>query len=153
MENNKKHKTENITDKDIDKFTKKLFEDVELDTPSGNFTKNLIENIKAETEVVPKVSFIKRYKFFIIFALTFSFFFVAAFLTSGKESSSEVTNTIKEKVSEYAIDFGQISEFLNLDFEIGIIHWITILSIIALVSFDKILSVFGKKLSYSKRTA
>ena len=49
MENNKKHSIENITDSDIDKLTKKLFEDVELENPSVDFTKNLMREIKTPT--------------------------------------------------------------------------------------------------------
>ena len=64
-----------------DKYLKEIIKDIKLESPSKDFTKNVMKKISLEEKTVNqvKISFIKKYKFMLIFSITFITIFLIVF--------------------------------------------------------------------------
>ncbi len=131
----------------IDKYTNKLFENSELMNPSENFTDNLMSkiNLKLIAKPVVKVSFWEKYKFAVIFSLTFSIIFILSFLSTPISNSKKPYFNIFEKIPNWELNADFLKHFLN--FEINTFYIILFTSIIILLFFDSIFSIIKNKKS------
>ena len=128
-----------------DKYLKEIIKDVKLETPSKDFTKNVMRKISLEGKTVSqtKLSFFKKYKFILIFSLTFiSIFLIVFFFTDNQ--GSFITDTFNVNSSEFSF-FDRIRDFFKLNIEFSAIHIIIIISILILFSLDSIIPKINKK--------
>jgi len=122
----------------LNNFSKKLFENIELEKPPLDFTEKLMLKIEQakNPQVVKSKPFFKN-KFMLVFILTFGTISLFGFFTS-KDTASTDSSAIAEKLKLPVIDISVISKYLNVNIDISFIAKLIIGSIIILIVFDLI---------------
>lgn len=119
-----------------DKYIKELLKDIKTESPSGNFTQNVMNQIIAEEKniVEAKVPFIKKYKFMIIFSLTFISIFIIGFFFFDYHKPM-ITDEINFIPAELSF-FEKLRDFFSVDIQFSIIHLIIVVSVFMLFALD-----------------
>ena len=122
-----------------DKYLREIIKDIKLETPSKNFTINVMNKISLEGKTVYKTesAFFSKYKFIIIFSLIFTgIFIIVLFFTDNQDST--VLNNIN--LDSYRMSFfDKIRDFFKFNFEFSTIHFIIITSFLILLSLDYVI--------------
>ena len=128
-----------------DKYLKEIIKDIKLESPSKDFTKNVMKKISLEEKTVnqAKISFIKKYKFMLIFSITFICIFLIVFFFSDGQSSL-ISDNIDVKSVDYSF-LDKIRDFFNIDFKISPIYILIIIAGGLLFSLDSIIPKISKR--------
>jgi hypothetical protein len=120
----------------LNNFSKKLFDNYELEKPPKDFTEKLMLRIEEakSTEAKKAKSFFAN-KFMLIFIFTFSFITLLSYFSQGSQSGKP-SGGLMEKLQIPSFDLSILSKYLNINIEIGLIAKLVIGSIIALIVID-----------------
>lgn len=122
-------------EENINKYTKKLFENISLEKPPADFTEKLMVKIEQQKVGAIQSRPIFTRKFILIFAATFLSIFAISFLGSSGESS-ETSSKIAEKIKLPEFDLGKVFQFLDFNIEISLFVKLFFASIAVLLVID-----------------
>ena len=125
-----------MEDDKLNNFSKKLFENIEFERPSGDFTEKLMLKIEMAKSVKPAESKpIYKNRFILIFLFTFGIITLLGFLFPN-QSADAAGDSISGKYKLPTIDPGIINKYLHIDMDFGLIVKLIIGSVIALIVID-----------------
>ncbi len=124
-----------MEENNLDKYSKKLFEDFNLEKTPDDFTESLM--IKIEQSKIKSIQTKPLFarKFVALFISTFLSIFAIGYFFDTEDKTSE-TSKIIEKVNLPSFDFGKVFEFFNLNLEISLFVKLFIVSIAILLVID-----------------
>lgn len=125
-----------MEENNIDKFSKKLFEDYSLERLPADFTEKLMVKIEQEKVLARQTKSLFSRKFMIIFSLTFLSIFAISYYFGKTEQPSDRAHQITEKFNLPEFDFGQIAQFFDFNIEIGLFAKLFIISVVVLLVID-----------------
>ena len=125
-----------MEDNNIDKFSKKLFENYTLDRLSSDFTEKVMIKIEREKVAAFRAKPLFTKKFLVIFLATFSSIFAVGYFMSGTTEPSERSKKIAENIKLPEYDFGKILEIFNFNLEISLFVKLFVVSIVVLLIID-----------------
>ena len=119
-----------------DKYMKELFKGVKSESPSKNFTMNVMNKIASEKKTVAeiKLSFFKKNKFLFIFSLTFISIFLIVFFFTDNQETTIFDNIIFDFNKSVFVE--KLRTFFKFDIQFSNIFLIIIVSISMLFSLD-----------------
>ncbi len=127
-----------------DQYIKEILKDIKPESPSNDFTKNVMNQIITEEKPVfeTKASFLKKNKFLIIFSLIFiSIYIIVFFFTDNQEPT--VFDKLNFDPSKLSF-IEKLREFFSVDIQFSSIYLIIIVSIFMLFSLDYFLPKISK---------
>ena len=128
-----------------DKYLKEILKDVKLDSPSEDFTSNIMKRIQLEDKPViqQKTSFFKKYKFMIIFSLTFIVIFLLVFFfTDGQSAVMSENISIDPNDSTF---LNKLRDIFSVNLNISVTQIIIIIASFLLLSLDVVIPKINKK--------
>ncbi len=119
-----------------EKYMKELFKGIKSDSPSKNFTVNVMNKIASEkkTAAETKLSFFNQYKFIFIFSLTFISIFLIIFFSADNQDIT-IFDTINFDFNKLAF-VEKLRLYFNSGNQFSSIFLIIIVSISMLFSID-----------------
>jgi len=127
-----------MEDNKLDNISKKLFENIELEKPSRDFTEKLmlkLENVKV-SETAKSRPFYKN-NFMIVFFLTFGIISVLGFFF-GRSTDNSKIQSVTDKVQLPTFDLSIFTKYLHVSFDFGFLVKLIVASIVILIVFDLI---------------
>ncbi len=127
-----------------DQYLKELLKDIKPESPSNDFTKNIMNQIITEEKPVfeTEASFLKKNKFLIIFSFIFiSIYIIVFFFTDNQEPT--VFDKLNFDPSKLSF-IEKLREFFSVDIQFSSIYLIIIVSIFMLFSLDYFLPKISK---------
>ncbi len=127
-----------------DQYIKELLKDLKSESPSNDFTKNVMNQIITEEKTVfeTEASFLKKNKFLIIFSFIFiSIYIIVFFFTDNQEPT--VFDKLNFDPSKLSF-IEKLREFFSVDIQFSSIYLIIIVSIFMLFSLDYFLPKISK---------
>ena len=126
--------------KKSEEFLKEMLQHVKEKETKPDFTEMVMMKIEAlPNEEKSKIGFFNKYKFWIVFLLTFSVIIILNLLNLGSgssESTGQITEYLRTIFSEVNIDYT-----LRYDMNVFMI----IVSIVSLILIDKLLKIRKKR--------
>ena len=142
MQNNKNRKE--MEDK-TDKYLKEIVKDIKLESPSKDFTENVMKKISLEGKTVSetKSSIFEKYKFILIFSVTFiSIFLIVFFFTDNQDPI--LLNKLKFDYSGISL-LEKLSDFFSINIKFSSVYIILPVSVFLLFSLDYLIPRLNKK--------
>ena len=127
-----------------DQYIKELLKDVKPESPSNDFTKNVMNQIITEEKTVfeTEASFLKKNKFLIIFSFIFiSIYIIVFFFTDNQEPT--VFDKLNFDPSKLSF-IEKLRDFFSVDIQFSSIYLIITVSILILFSLDYFLPKISK---------
>jgi hypothetical protein len=123
-----------MDNKNIDNFSKKIFENYQLQKPSGDFTDKVMLKIELANKPVKVQDSIFGKKFIFFFTLTFSTLIALGYFYRDKNAPRK--EGLIEKFISPEFDLGKLFKLIDFNIEIGFIVKLIVASIIVLVIID-----------------
>jgi|GEM_PF-4052875 hypothetical protein len=123
-----------MDDKNIDNFSKKIFENYQMQKPSGDFTDKVMLKIEMTNKPVKAQESVFGKKFIFFFTLTFSTLIALGYFYSDKNVSGK-ESIIKRFISP-ELDLGKLFKIIDFNIEIGFMVKLIVASVIILVIID-----------------
>jgi len=125
-----------MEENNIDKFSKKLFENYSLEKLPVDFTEKLMIKIEQNKVAAMQAKPLFSRKFLLLFIATFLSIFAIGYFMNGTAETSETSKKIAEKVKLPDYDLGKILEIFDFNIEISLFVKLFIVSIAALLVID-----------------
>jgi hypothetical protein len=123
-----------MDEKDLNNFSKKLFENYRLHRPPEDFTDKVMLKIEQARIPQKQENSIFGKKFVVFFVLTFSSLITFGYVFGDKNSTSKTSFLEKLNLPEFNID--KLIKLFNFNFEIGLFAKLVIISVIVLIIID-----------------
>ncbi len=123
-------------EENIDKYSKKLFENYSMDKLPSDFTEKLMVKIEQEKVAAAQPKSLFSRKFVILFLVTFLSIFAISYFVGGTTERSETGKKIAEKIQLPEFDFSKLLQFLDFNIEISLFVKLFVVSIVVLVVID-----------------
>ncbi len=120
----------------IDKFSKKLFDNYSMAKLPGDFTEKLMIKMEQDKIVTLQTKPLFSKKFLVLFLTSFLSIFAIGFFMNGSVKTNETTSKIAEKIKLPDYDLGKILEFFNFNIEISLFVKLFVISIVVLLVID-----------------
>jgi len=119
-----------------EKYMKELFKGIKSDSPSKNFTMNVMNKIATEKKTVAEtnLSYFNKYKFLFVFSLTFISIFLIVFFFSDNQETTIFDNIIFDFNKSVFVE--KLRAFFKFDIQFSNIFLIIVVSISMLFSLD-----------------
>ncbi|MCD4794297.1 MAG: hypothetical protein K8R54_13765 [Bacteroidales bacterium] len=127
-----------------DKYLKEIIKDIKLESPSKDFTKNVMNKISLEGKTVTEIksSFFKKNKFILIFLITFiSIFLIVYFFTDNQDLS--ILDKINFDLSGLSF-FEKLRDFFKVGIKLSSCYLIIPASVFMLFFLDYLIPKIGK---------
>lgn len=127
-----------------DKYLKEIIKDIKLESPSKDFTKNVMNKISLEGKTVTEIksSFFKKNKFILIFSITFiSIFLIVYFFTDNQDLS--ILDKINFDLSGLSF-FEKLRDFFKVGIKLSSGYLIIPASVFMLFFLDYLIPKIGK---------
>ena len=142
MQNNKIKKE--MEDK-TDKYLKEIVKEIKLESPSKDFTENVMKKIALEGKTVSetKSSIFEKYKFIFIFSVTFiSIFLIVFFFTDYQDPI--LLNKLKFDYSGISL-LEKLRDFFSINITFSSVYLILPVSVFLLFSLDYLIPRLNNK--------
>ncbi len=125
-----------MDEKDLDNFSKKIFENYKVQRPPEDFTDKLMLKIEQAKNPSKQEKPIFGKKFILLFVLTFSILITFGYIFQDKTTGSGTS--FWDKLNLPGFDFEKLMKLFNLNIEFGLFAKLIIASIIVLVVIDQL---------------
>ncbi len=125
-----------MMEENIDKYSKKLFENFSMEKLPSDFTEKLMIKLEHEkvAAVQPKSLFSR--KFMVLFVVTFLSIFAISYFVGGTTETSVPDQKITDKIQLPDFDFSKLLQFLDFNIELSLFVKLFIVSIVVLLVVD-----------------